>query len=313
MKISRRNLSCGASALGEWEWPVWEIAADCQGPRLCVMAGMHVNEVSSIQAVRELRDAFSTRLRRGSVSLLPILNLPAVATLDQGVCPQDGKNINFCFPGEKHGSFSEALAHMVLNDWAADADCLVDLHGGDLCEQVTPFMLVATSGDKKIDALNSELASLFDAAAVVRLPELGSTDSGRSCSARAQRGRAAVFAEAGCNGLIDAGSVAFHRDGVLRVAARLGLIDDAPHASGARPRQLTSYRWTKAGAAGWCVFMASPGDRLVAGDLVASISDMDGKLLSEHRAPVSGMLLWCRTHPLVQREADIFGMGGEEA
>ena len=104
--IQRGRLTFANPQLDGWQWPMVEIRGDRPGPRLCVMAGMHVNEVSSIEAAVQLQRRIRPESLRGSIAILPILNLPAVPVRSQYVCPIDGKNINFSFPGHKEGSFS---------------------------------------------------------------------------------------------------------------------------------------------------------------------------------------------------------------
>src|SRR5262245_57139560 len=103
------TLTFKAGVLAEVPIPFFEIQSAVAGPRLAVMAGMHPNEVSSMEAALRLKQAFSQHLDKGSVSILPILNIPGLYEHAQSICPIDGKNINFSFPGNPNGSFSEAL------------------------------------------------------------------------------------------------------------------------------------------------------------------------------------------------------------
>jgi predicted deacylase len=111
------TLTFEAGVLAEVPIPFFEILSAVAGPRLAVMAGMHPNEVSSMEAALRLKQAFSQNLDKGSVSILPILNIPGLYEHAQSICPIDGKNINFSFPGNPNGSFSEALAHALVTDW----------------------------------------------------------------------------------------------------------------------------------------------------------------------------------------------------
>ena len=59
--------------------------------------------------------------------------------------PEDGKNLNRCFPGDPNGSYSDVLAHAIFEELIAPADVVVDLHGGDLVEALEPFAIYAES------------------------------------------------------------------------------------------------------------------------------------------------------------------------
>lgn len=311
--VTTRHLTFRSPTLQGWEWVVHEITAEEPGPRLCVMAGIHVNEVSGIEAARQLVERFRSELRRGSVSIMPIANLPALPDRSQFVCPVDGKNINFSFPGSSQGTFSEALADAILNEWAADADCLIDLHGGDLCERVAQFTVAPMVGDPAFDEFNFALAAAFEPQIIVKLNPDHLSKPGRSCSGRAAQRKHAGFAEAGGNGLIDEESVAFHRDGVLRVASLFAMIDRQPEAPKRRPFVADEYHWVQAEADGWCTYAADPGDKVVRGQLIAVIHDYAGNRLRELVAPADGYVLWRCTHAIVTAATDLFGIAARSA
>ena len=128
--LHKHELTFPYPALSGWRWPAVDIIGESPGPRLAVIAGVHVNETSSIEATIRLQRLLDAASLKGCISIIPIVNLPAIPVRSQYVCPLDDKNINFSFPGRPDGSFSEAIAYALLNDWAHDADCFADLHGG---------------------------------------------------------------------------------------------------------------------------------------------------------------------------------------
>src|SRR5271168_3498378 len=99
------------------ELPYVEIDSGFSGPRLAVMAGIHPNEVSSMEAALRLVPSLADGLRRGSVGLLLVVNMPGLAIHSEFVIPSDGKNLNFSFPGNPEGSFTERLAHALAVEW----------------------------------------------------------------------------------------------------------------------------------------------------------------------------------------------------
>ncbi|HEX6959531.1 MAG TPA: succinylglutamate desuccinylase/aspartoacylase family protein [Ferrovibrio sp.] len=309
--VTERPLRFAAAALQDHRWSSYEIEGDGPGPRLCIMAGMHVNEVAGIAAARELIAYFRRAAFIGRVAILPIVDPPALAGYVQHVSPVDGKNINFSFPGSASGSFSEALADALLNDWADDADLLIDLHGGDLCETMVPFTIVQQTGDAGFDAGNLALARAFAPPVIVRLSPAALARPGRSCTARAARRQRAVFAEAGANGLLDAASTAFHVAGVQRAAAELGMLAGGAEVAGTAPALAGSYHFIAAAVDGWCEYAVTPGERIAAGQLLGRIEDLGGGVGHDLQAPAAGILLWRCTHPLVTAGQALFGLAGE--
>ena len=72
--------------------------------------------------------------------------------------PQDGKNLNRCFPGDPDGTCSDVLAHHVFEQLIRPSDALIDLHGGDMVEALEPFTLYDES---PVDARAREMALAF--------------------------------------------------------------------------------------------------------------------------------------------------------
>jgi predicted deacylase len=299
-------------ALAGWSWECVEIVGEQPGPRLAIIAGVHVNETSSIEAALRLQSLFDPAKLRGTVSILPLANLPAVPRWSQYVCPLDDKNINFSFPGRPDGTFSEALAHALLNDWAADADCFVDMHGGDLCEEVSHFTIAQRIGDPAFDARNLEIARCFDAQLIVQLDPSHTQAPGRSCTGRAGRRQHAAFAEAGRIGLVEEDNVLFHVEGVLRLARYLSMIDEAPPHRRA-PVLLDDYLWVPAPEAAFYRYRVKPGHKIAKGDVIAEGFDMRNEKIAEVASPSGGYVLWTLTHALVNREQFIAGVGVEPA
>ena len=307
--IQRGTLTFANPHLAGWKWPMVEIRGDRPGPRLCVMAGMHVNEVSSIEAAVQLQRRIAPESLRGSIAILPVLNLPAVPARSQYVCPIDGKNINFSFPGRKDGSFSEALADAILGEWAEEAEVLIDLHGGDLCENVAKFSICQMTGDSAFDAQSLALARCFDAEIVAALDPADMAAPGRACTGRARAGRRAVMAEAGANGILDPVCIAYHVNGVLNVMSLLGMID-GPAIPAARDQVVVGrYLWIETPKPGLLHARAEPGMRVAKGQLLARLTDLFGDEIGEIRAPEAGLILWRINHGMAGEGEKVFGLG----
>jgi predicted deacylase len=306
--IHRRELTFPYPALAGWRWPAVDIVGQRPGPHLAVIAGIHVNETSSIEAAIRLQREFAPAALKGRISIIPIVNLPAVPLRSQYVCPLDDKNINFSFPGRPDGSFAEAIAWALLEDWARDADCLVDMHGGDLCENVAHFAVAQTIGDAAFDARNLALASCFDPEIVVCLDPAHLDRPARSCTGRAQRRQHAAFAEGGRIGLIEENNVAYHFDGARRIAHYLGMTDEAPPTR-RRPAIIGRYLWIEAPVDGIYRYAVEPAQRVTKGTILATAENSFGEHLATVTAPEDGHILWRITHALAAKESFIVGLG----
>jgi len=296
------------------EVQVVDIVGAYPGERLCVMAGMHPNEVSSVEAARRLEHAFDPETINGAISIITLLNTEAWAPRAIGVTPTDGKNINFCFPGDPDGTFSEQLAFDILEHWSRDSACLVDMHGGDLGEDLMQYSICQMTGDAAFDERALQVAKSFDADVVVALGPPYLNGKGRSVTGLAKSRRLGGFAEAGMGGLIGEEHVQMHFNGVLRLAELFGISPEGRAAPNIKNQQiLDGYTWLPCPMTGWAEMLVRAGDTVTSGQVVARIADMAGARSVDVLASNSGVVLWCDTHPAVTAGSNIAGIGFDTA
>jgi predicted deacylase len=306
--LRRGFISFDLPALQEYSAPIVEITGGRPGPRLCVMSGIHIDEVSSIAAALCLEDRISARKLSGMVSIIPIVNTPAKFSHTDKF-PQDGKNLHWQFPGKRDGTFSEVLAHALLHEWVGDAAALLDLHGGDIGETQQPFVIFQRTGGARADARHEAMARCFETDFLVGLePEL-MKKPGRSCTALARAGRVGLVAERGDNGVLSTSAVKWHTDGVVRVAELLGMLPKRPRKR--RPRQLVmpGYAFLTAPCDGLVRFCCKPGARVTQGQVVAEIHDELRRPLADVTAPSDGYLLWFSSMLFAKRRSWIGALG----
>ncbi|MDX8479867.1 succinylglutamate desuccinylase/aspartoacylase family protein [Mesorhizobium sp. VK24D] len=298
--------------LADFAWPHCEIRGARPGPRLCISAGVHVNEVSAIEAAVRLQKLFRPQALAGSVSIIPLLNQPARFHYSEYVCPLDGKNINFTFPGRPDGTFSDLLCQAVMNEWTAGADCYVDLHGGDLRENVCRYSIYQRTGDEAFDAHARALARCFDAQVILGLPPASMLHPGRPPTGFARDGRYAVMSEAGSHGLVEESCVEFHVNGVLNIARYLGMIDEPSEPFRNTRNACNDNIWVEAPADGEFFANIEPGDRVARNQLLGGVRDLFGEPVAELRSPADGIVLWRMTHPTLRKGMWALAIATEE-
>lgn len=282
--------------------PYFDIRADAPGPHVAIIAGMHPNEVDAMEAALRLKEHFAESLLRGSVSILPVLNMPALFEHSEFVCPVDGKNINFLSPGDLDGSFSQVLIHQVLHEWAKDADVFIDLHGGDLREDVAKFVMCQLTGDGEFDARTRTLAHQFDADTVVEFDAAQSNNRGRATNELPWLGRHAVMAEGGANGVFDPACIEFHVQGVVNIGRLLGLTAEvAAPVKQRRNRVVHNFFKVEAPLSGRLYLDVAAGEEVAAGQRLGVLKDIFGALQTELVAPYAGIVLMIVNHPIVNK------------
>ena len=134
--VSRRTLD-----LAGLEVPVVELAGAEDGPLLTVIAGVHGCEYVPMAAVRRWTRNLEQREFSGRVRAVPILNVTAFRARSPFVVPEDGKNLNRCFPGNPDGTLAERLAYAAFTELITGSDAVIDAHCGDMVEALEPFAL----------------------------------------------------------------------------------------------------------------------------------------------------------------------------
>src|SRR5215471_11319768 len=266
-KVQRRTLG-----LAGHDIPVVELTGAGNGPRLTVLAGVHGCEYAPMAAVRQWTHALAERELRGSVCAVPVLNVPAFRARTPFVVPDDGKNLNRCFPGNPAGTLAERLADAAFTQLISGSDAYIDAHCGDMVEALEPFTLY-DAGPAEVGA--RELALAYGLPYVIRQePGPERPVSGTSSSAAAEIGIPAITAESGECGLVQPEAVQRHVRGLDGVLAQLGMADN-PHAgTGDPPTLLSRFLWMTGTGAGWWEPTVAPGDAVREGQVIGTISTL---------------------------------------
>jgi len=314
--VQRRTLD-----LAGLDVPVIELTGAADGPRLTVIAGVHGCEYASMAAVRQWSATLEARQLCGTVRAVPVLNLPAFRARTPFVVPDDGKNLNRCFPGDPAGTLAERLAHAAFTQLIMGSDAFIDAHCGDLPEALEPFCLYE-AGPSEDRAL--ALAVAYGLGYVIRQePGPGRAVAGTTSAAAAEVGIPAITAEAGGCGLIEQHAVDLHVRGLNRVLASLGMTGD-PQGDGEGPRpaasdgqplpgppvMLSRFIWLRSTAAGWWQPAVLPGDSVADGQLLGTVSTLDGgEVLQAVHAPAAGVPMFITSSPAVDAGGLLLGLG----
>jgi predicted deacylase len=296
------------------EVPVIEVAGAGDGPRLVVIAGVHGCEYASMAAVRRWARGLEERELRGRVVAVPVLNLPAFRARTPFVVPDDGKNLNRCFPGDPAGTLADRLAYDAFTQLISGSDALVDAHTGDMVEALEPFALYDAG---PAEARARELASAYGLGYVIRQePGPDRAVGGSTSAAAAEAGIPAIIAEAGGCGLVERVAVDAHVRGLDRILAALAMTGPPQGPSLAEagpdhePAYLQRFLWLRSEDEGWWEPAVSPGEAVAAGQLLGTVSSLDGaRLLQTITAPAAGVPMFITSSPAVAADGLLLGLG----
>ena len=301
----RRTLS-----LAGLEVPVIELTGAADGPRLTVLAGVHGCEYAPMAAVRRWARALAGRDLRGRIRAVPVLNLPAFRARTPFLVPDDGKNLNRCFPGDPDGTVADRLAYAAFTQLILGSDALVDAHAGDMVEALEPFALYDAGPS---EARSLELATAYGLGYVIRQePGPDRAVGGTTSMAAAELGIPAIIAEAGGCGLVEAAAVDAHVRGLDRVLALLGMASDpAAEAGQARPpARLGRFLWLRSTGEGWWEPAVRPGEQVAEGQVLGTVSSLDGAEVRQTvTAPAPGVPMFITSSPAVAADGLLLGLG----
>jgi predicted deacylase len=299
--ITRRTLSVPGIGL---DIPYFDVQGRGDGPRLTIVAGVHGTEYTSIAAVREFVRDLDPEQVSGRITAVPVVNVPAFWARSPFVVPADGENLNRHFPGDAGGGFTDVLAHHVFASFVRGADYLVDLHAGDLPEALEPFTIYEESA---VEAASCDLALAYGAGHVVRQARQVRTVAGSTCAAAADAGIPAIIAESGQNGLMERDAIDRHLAGLTNIARSIGVLAGDPSPM-PEPRRHEGWHWLRTDRAGWWAPAVTTGERVPAGAVLGTMSDVWGEVFAQIIAPEAGTPLFLTTSPAVSAGGLLLGL-----
>jgi uncharacterized protein len=265
--------------------PIFLINGNTEGRTLAITAGMHGCEYAGIAAALQLGHRLQPARLCGRIILLPLVNVPAFYQRIPYVCPLDGRNISRLFPGKADGSASEQIAFWLWENVIRRVDYFVDLHGGDLCEALTPYVNCHHSDSSPVNDKCLELAKAYG------LPFVKKTSRKTTAYGfAAEAGIPSFLAEAGGQGTCSPEAVALHADGLDRLLRHLGMIDGPPCEP--RPVQLLSRSvGLRCEHDGFYYPKVAVGERVREGQDLGAVLDFRGNVLQSLIAPTDGVVL----------------------
>ena len=278
--------------------PFTIIEGTTPGPVLLVTAGVHASEFCSIEAAVRLQQTRPEEIK-GTLVILPILNVQGFRKRSIYIMPEDGKNLNRMFPGKPDGTLSERFAHWLVSAVFPHADCYLDLHGGDLDEALMPFTIYPRRSDA-----SRALAVAFG------LPiAIASDGKSHSISGAADLGIPSLLPEMSGNGLWGDDSVGELSAGIERIMKHLGMIERAVKlAPQAIPAFVTMWVPTAAVTGLW-YSAVEVGATVTAGQTLGQIKDPFGTVLATVSSEKPGTVVYRMTSLSVNAGEALLGVG----
>lgn len=280
------------------EMPVHVINGRRPGPRLFVSAAVHGDELNGIEIIRRLMANRSLRSLRGTLILVPVVNVFGV--LNHSRYLPDRRDLNRSFPGSGKGSLAARLADLFMNEIVAQCDYGIDLHTGAIHRSNLP-QIRANLDDEDTLCMAKEFG----------VPVLINADlrDGSLRAAAAEKGVKMLLYEAGEALRFDELSIRGGVSGVFNVMRALGMLPKparAPRKRLTEPVIARSSKWVRAVQGGILRAHVKLGDRVSKGMLLGVVDSPLGGQEEEIRAQFPGIVIGRSSLPLVNEGDAVF-------
>ena len=218
------------------------------GPVVFVTAALHGDEINGTGVVRDLIQDQDLKLRRGSLILVPVVNVLAFERHSRYL--PDRRDLNRCFPGIKTGSLASRMAWVLFDEIVRRSDFGIDIHTAAVRRTNFPNVR-ADMSNRRVKALARAFGSEFTIDAV------GPKKAFRREAVR--DGCPTIIIEGGEVWKVEPTILESTLRGVRNVLVELEMIEGEQERP---PFQVTlkKTKWIRAEHAGFVNFHAVPGD-----------------------------------------------------
>jgi predicted deacylase len=276
------------------------------GPVVAFISGSHGTEYASIVALTRLASRLDPKTLTGTVIIAPLLNVASFEQMTVHTNPIDKKGMNQNYPGNPAGTQTERALALVTDQIVKPASIIVDLHGGDIDEDLRPYSYWIRTGNDTQDKAARELIEAFGLDHVIlRDIDAKNPASIRSLSGYALSvGKIAIVSEAGRSGLTLPEDVDALIQGSLNV---LGSIKMIPRGAPKSPKFVFVSSGSRVAAEGPGMFFAKAARSAIVkeGDVIGEITDYAGRPVSQVKAPTTGLVTFIRGVPSMWQGATL--------
>jgi predicted deacylase len=282
--------------------PVIVINGAKPGPKLAVVAGAHGTEYASIIALENLVQAVNASDLSGTLIVLPLINLASFAQKVPHLNPVDGKNMNRMYPGKADGTQTERALWAIARQVIDQSDYLIDLHGGDLDENLRRYSYWPQTGKGQLDSASRGMVLAFGLDHIIIQKNQAPAVPGATSISRfaEDKGKPTIIAEAGHAGTTDAADIDALVRGCSSVMRHLKMLagEAAPVAHPVWIGQLTT---VKSDHDGIFYPLVVPEAYVQQGMIIGYVTDYFGNKLADVTSPISGVVTYICSVPSMKK------------
>ena len=276
--------------------PIYVMRGKKSGPTVFVSAAIHGDELNGIEIIRRLRKLKILNKLRGTLLLVPIVNVYGIMTLSRYM--PDRRDLNRSFPGSLKGSLASRVAKIFFDEVVQKCDLGIDLHTASIHKSNLPQ--VRTNIDNNV---TFELAQRFEAPVILH----SEVRDGSLRAVAQESGVPILLYEAGAALRFDETSIRIGVKGIVNVLRAYGMLPE-----GAKKRAKTTplvakvSQWIRSSHGGMIRTIKALGDTVQKDEVIAYIDEPLGDESFEIRATFNGVIIGKSDIPLVQEGDAVF-------
>lgn len=269
------------------EIPVTIINGKNAGPVLLITAGIHGAEYPGIAAAIELGRDIVPEDIYGCLIIIHPVNIQCFWARREFIVPEDSKNLNREFPGNASGTLSEKIAYLLSKNFFSVADFYLDLHSGDIHEELYPYVYYPGLPNADISSKSRDVAKVLDMKYMVK-----STATTGAYNYAAIAGVPSLLIERGGNGLCPRSDIEDYKNDIYRVMHKLGLVKSTLPPQSNIPIDVEDVIYLESNVNGCWLPNFHSSDRVKSGDELGRLTDVFGKIIAVYHAKQDGVILY---------------------
>jgi len=276
--------------------PVRVIRGKKDGPVVFVSAAIHGDELNGIEIIRRFRKLNILKRLKGTLLLVPIVNVYGVMNLSRYL--PDRRDLNRSFPGSAKGSLAGRIAKVFFDEIVLKSDLGIDLHTAAIHKSNLPQVRTNITNEYTYN-----LAKKFGASVVLH----SELRDGSLRSEAQEKGVPILLYEAGEALRFDETSIRIGVNGLVNVLRANDMLPEVTKKKSAKLPIITkSSKWVRAIESGMLRTIKALGDTVKENEIIAYIDEPLGDEIFEITSPFDGIIIGKTEIPLVQEGDAIF-------
>lgn len=277
--------------------PVHVRRAKEPGPKVFVTGALHGDELNGTGAARSLLVDESLSLLRGTLVIVPVLNVLGFERHERYL--PDRRDLNRCFPGNSRGSMARRLAKRIFDSLIRDCDFGIDLHTAAVRRTNFPNVRGELSNPAVL-----QWAKAFGIGILLN----GSGPEGSLRREATKVNCPTIVIEGGEVWKFEPSVVDCMVNGVKNCLRYLEMLE-GPAIVSETLMTIERSTWIRAERGGFLEFHVSPGDVVSKGQPIATNSNLLYREQNRLEAPFDGVIIGMTTLPAVQPGEPVVNLG----